>query len=179
MENNNVLKFCKVRDVKSPVRGTSVAAGIDFFIPSGIDSATWSAKTAITGSYPLTTFDDNGNISTITLDPGQSVMIPSGIKMKIPHGFAMVMMNKSGVGAKKHLDVLAAVIDEDYEGEVHLNLVNSGTNTQTISAGDKIVQGLILPINYAVPVEVDNADVLYADSTSARGEGGFGSTGTR
>lgn len=53
-------------------------------------------------------------------------MIPSGIKMKVMPGYALVFMNKSGVGAKQQLDVLASVVDEDYEGEVHINLVNNG-----------------------------------------------------
>ena len=99
--------------------------------------------------------------------------------MKVPSGHALVFMNKSGIGAKKQLDVLACVIDEDYEGEVHINLVNSGKNVQYIEAGDKIVQGLILPINYAMPEEIGTVEELYAGSDSSRGEGGFGSTGTK
>ena len=71
------------------------------------------------------------------------------------------------------------VVDEDYEGEVHINLVNSGKNVQYIEAGDKIVQGLILPINYAMPEEIGTVEELYVGSDSYRGEGGFGSTGTK
>jgi len=173
------LKYTKIRQVKSPVRGTSVAAGIDFFVPTSIDKETFEKKCNTTNCNVYSECDDNGMITKIKLQPGESVMIPSGIKMKVPHGHALVFMNKSGVGAKKQLDVLACVIDEDYEGEVHINLVNSGKNTQYIEAGDKIVQGLILPINYAMPEEIGTVEELYANSDSSRGEGGFGSTGTK
>lgn len=172
----NTFKYCKVRSVKSPTRGTTVAAGVDFFVPDDIDVATWEEKCSTANCHPTTQFQ-NGKLATITLKPGESVMIPSGIKMKLPTGYAMVMMNKSGIGAKRHLDTLACVIDEDYEGEVHLNLVNAGSNIEQVAAGDKIVQGVILPVNYAIPECVDEAD-LFAGSTSARGTGGFGSTGT-
>lgn len=106
-----VLKYCKVREVKSPCRGTSVAGGIDFFVPTNIDVDTFAEKCNITRCHPSYTLDDNYNIKAIELQPGQSVMIPSGIKMKIPDGYALVFMNKSGVGVKKQLDVLACLVD--------------------------------------------------------------------
>jgi dUTP pyrophosphatase len=173
------LKYCKVKEVKSPVRGTSVAAGIDFFVPTNITVDEFLQKCEITKCGPEYTLSENGHIEKIVLRPGDSVMIPSGIKMKVMDGWALVFMNKSGIGAKKQLAVLACVIDQDYEGEVHINLVNTGNEIQTISAGDKIVQGVLLPMNYALPEEVENEEVLFANSESARGEGGFGSTGSR
>lgn len=173
------LKYCKVREVKSPVRGTSVAAGIDFFIPTDISVDTFAEKCRITNCHPEYNLTDDGFIKDIMIRPGESVMIPSGIKMKIMDGWALVFMNKSGIGVKKQLSVLACVIDQDYEGEAHINLVNTGNEIQTISGGDKIVQGVLLPMNYAVPEEVENEEVLFAGSTSARKQGGFGSTGSR
>lgn len=173
------LKYCKVREVKSPIRGTSVAAGIDFFIPTNIDIDTFAKKCVITNCHPEYNLSDDGFIKDIMIRPGESVMIPSGIKMKIMDGWALVFMNKSGIGVKKQLSVLACVIDQDYEGEVHINLVNTGNEIQTISAGDKIVQGVLLPMNYAIPEEVENEEILFAGSESARKDGGFGSTGTK
>lgn len=173
------LKYCKVREVKSPVRGTSVAAGIDFFVPTDISVDDFLKKCEVTGCGPGYTTNDEGHVAKIILRPGDSVMIPSGIKMRIMDGWALVFMNKSGIGAKKQLAVLACVVDQDYEGEVHINLVNAGNDIQTISAGDKIVQGVLLPMNYAIPEEVENEEVLFANSKSIRGEGGFGSTGTK
>ena len=71
------------------------------------------------------------------------------------------------------------VVDETYTGECHLHLTNTGNCDITISAGDKIVQGVLIPMNYCVPEEVENEKVLFAGTESARGCGGFGSTGTK
>lgn len=177
---SGTLRFCKVRDVKSPVRGTAVAAGVDFFVPEDLTREVMDEKFNVTGCRPYeTTYDDSGKLVKIVLTPGQSIMIPSGIKLNIPHGYALAFMNKSGIGAKKQLDRLAELVDEDYQGEVHINVINNGCSTQVICAGDKIIQGVLIPVSYAVPEEVRTVDELYADMTSARGEGGFGSTGTK
>ena len=173
------LRYTKVREVKSPVRGTTCAAGIDFFVPTNIDKATMDEKCKVTGCNPLIEYNADGHMEKINLLPGESIMIPSGIKMKVPEGHALAFMNKSSVGAKKQLDRLAELVDYDYFGEVHINLVNNGNREQTICAGDKIVQGVIIPVNFAMPEEVENEEILYKGLTSARGEGGFGSTGTR
>ena len=174
----DILRYTKIREVKSLARGTSKAAGIDFFVPTNIDEATMNAKCEITGCYPNIEYK-NGYLEKIWLKPGESIMIPSGIKMKVPEGHALAFMNKSGVGAKKQLDRLAELVDCDYEGEVHINIVNNGTIAQCICAGDKIIQGVVIPVNFAIPEEVENEEVLFENSTSERKLGGFGSTGTR
>ena len=170
------LRYCKVREVKSPVRGTLCAGGIDFFVPTDIDEMTIDAKCEITGCKPKMEFTD-GKLMKICLKPGESIMIPRGIKMKVPEGHALAFMNKSGVGAKKQLDRLAELVDCDYEGEVHINIVNNGNRDQEISAGDKIIQGVIIPVSFAMPEEVENEEILYKNSNSTRKQGGFGSTG--
>lgn len=71
------------------------------------------------------------------------------------------------------------LVDCDYEGEVNINLVNNGNKEQCINAGDKIIQGVVIPVNFVMPEEVENEDILYKGSHSKRGEGGFGSTGTK
>lgn len=145
------LKFIKVKNVKSPTRGTEQSAGIDFFVPDDFE--------------------------TVVLLPGESCFIPSGIKVSLPSGHVLIAFNKSGVAVKKGLHVGACVVDEDYQGELHLNLTNAGNQPQIIEKGDKITQFVLLPVNYAVPVEVEPKD-LYPKK-SKRGEGGFGSTGTK
>lgn len=174
--NMDKLRYCKTRDVKSPNRGTPGSAGIDFYVPFGIDEDTMNEKCDITGCFPEMTFEDN-KLMQICLKPGESVMIPSGIKMKVPDGNALAFMNKSGQAAKKQLDRLAELVDSDYEGEVHLNIVNNGNSVQYIKAGDKLIQGVILPINFAEPEEVSTVEELFANSDSLRKTGGFGSTG--
>lgn len=180
----NTMKFTKIRNVKSPCRAHSTDAGIDFFVPEDLTVETMSRTFDTTSNHLALLFAENANpadpnekIAGFRLDPGESILIPSGIKVRVPEGHALVFFNKSGVGSKKHLTTLAEVVDEHYEGEVHLNLVNAGTTTVKINAGDKIVQGLILPMNYAIPEEVGSAEELYAGMNSDRGEGGFGSSG--
>lgn len=71
------------------------------------------------------------------------------------------------------------VIDYDYEGEIHFDMHNIGLEDQTLNAGDKIIQFILTKIDPCDLVEVEDAEVLYAGTKSERGEGGFGSTGTR
>ena len=144
------MKITKVRDVKTPTRGTPSSAGLDFFIPED-----YHQKNPIW--------------------PNQSVCIPSGIKANVPEGYALVAFNKSGVALKKCLDVGACVVDEDYQGEIHLHLTNVGKEKVYLSAGDKILQFLLLPVSYDT-VEVVDESNLY-EAVTVRGDGGFGSTG--
>jgi dUTP pyrophosphatase len=147
------MKFLKFRDVKSPNRGTSSSAGIDFFVPN--------------------------DFQEITLHLNQSTLIPSGLKANIPNDHVLIAFNKSGVATKKNLQVGASVVDEDYQGEIHIHLTNVGTTPQTISAGDKIIQFLLLPIVYEGVEIVETEEELYGGIQTERGDGGFGSTGVK
>jgi len=144
------MKLSKVRDVKTPTRGTPYSAGLDFYIPED-----YYQKNPIW--------------------PNQSVCIPSGIKANVPAGYALVAFNKSGVALKKCLDVGACVVDEDYQGEIHLHLTNVGKEKVFLAPGEKILQFLLLPVCYDT-VEVVDENNLY-DAETVRGDGGFGSTG--
>ena len=147
-----MFEFVKVSDVKSPERGTSGSAGIDFFIPN----------------------DFNG----CWLDPGKSILIPSGIHVKFPKEKVLIFFNKSGIASKLGLDVMACVIDSDYEGQVHINLVNThNSNPVRLEPGMKIVQGILLDCDFSQPTESKlSLEDFYANSNSERGDGGFGST---
>ncbi len=150
---SNKLKLVRTRDVKLPYRGTSKSAGIDFYVPE--------------------------DFKTKRLSPYDDVNIPLGVKVQVPAGHALIMFNKSGVVVNKHLLVGACVIDEDYQGEIHAHLIHTGTDYVTIRPGDKIVQGLIIPINYATIEEVTSEAELWEGKETERGTGGFGSTGDR
>lgn len=147
------MKILKIRDVKTPNRGTSTSAGIDFYIPN--------------------------DQTTLTIKPGESAFIPTGIKVSIPIGHALIAFNKSGVAVKKKLLVGACVIDEDYQGEMHIDVKNVGLDDVTLEPGDKIMQFICLPVNYVDVDEVSSLDELYGAIVSERGTGGFGSTGTK
>lgn len=144
------MRVAKVRPVKTPARGTPQSAGLDFFVPEG---------------------------AQFTVQPGGSALIPSGIKVSVPRGHALVAFNKSGVATKKGLIVGACVVDEDYQGEIHLHLMNVGQEPQSISPGDKITQFVLLPVLYD-SVEVVEPSSLYEQAT-VRGDGAFGSTGAQ
>ena len=147
------FRYVRIRDVKAPTRGTSRSAGIDFYIPN---------------DYHI-----------VTIYPGQSANIPSGLKVRLPEGMALVMFNKSGRAVKDSLQVGACVIDEDYTGEVHLHVVNVGEGIVILEPGEKLVQGLILPIGFPEMVEESDEEACFRDLESERGDGGFGSTGLK
>ena len=68
------------------------------------------------------------------IDPGQSVLIPTGCKFAIPHGYMLEIKNKSGIAHKRQLLVGGCVVDSGYEGEVFVNLHNTGTETQYLDS---------------------------------------------
>ncbi len=116
-------------------------------------------------------------VKSIDLDTNEKILIPSGIHVNLPKNVFLKVENKSGVASKRGLTFLADVIDQDYEGEMHINLINVGNNTAIINAGDKIVQMIALfqPVMKEA-VEFESLEKLYENSTSERGADGFGST---
>ena len=108
--------------------------------------------------------------------PSQSVLLETGVKVEVPPGCMLQIMNKSGVATKTQLITGACVVDEGYDGEVFVNLQNIGENTQYIEPGQKIAQGVFVRIEKPQIQEISE-DNIYGAKTS-RGSGGFGSTGT-
>lgn len=145
------MRYFKCRNVKSPERGTAGSAGIDFFVPE--------------------------DFTPQAVDPGSAVNIPAGLHVLVPPGHALVMFNKSGVAVKHGLQVGACVIDEDYQGEIHIHLMNVSNKTVHIGPGMKMVQGLILEVDSRDLSEVNSLDELYGGTKTQRGDGAFGSTG--
>lgn len=162
------MDIIKIRDVKTPERGTPLSAGLDFFIPNDID---WYRDCA--GDFTAVEYTKEDKCAR--LHPGESITIPAGIVVRVPQGKALVFFNKSGVASKKRLQVGACVIDEDYQGEVHINLHNVGLATVYLQRNEKIVQGLLLNVSYDEVKECSSKTELFPE-TSERGTGGFGST---
>jgi len=117
--------------------------------------------------------------TAMVIAPGQSVLIPTGCKFAIPHGYMMEIKNKSGVAFKRHLLVGACVVDSGYEGEVFVNLHNIGNESQILEPGDKVAQAVIVPVIHARFVASDSPDIYewYPITISNRGAGSLGSTG--
>ena len=115
----------------------------------------------------------------VSIEPGQSMILGTGLKFGVPHGYMIQIMNRSGNAAKKQLMVGACVVDSGYDGEVFVNLHNIGPKPQTINPGDKIAQAVVIPVVPVRFVETSN-DNLYDWSPitiSGRGDGALGSTG--
>lgn len=106
----------------------------------------------------------------VHLQPGERQTIALGFAAEFPTDLVALVRDRSSMGAKG-IHCLAGVIDASYRGEWKVVLLNTSMETQSISAGDRIAQCLLLP--FAAP-DVEVVDIL---SDSTRGAGGFGSTG--
>jgi dUTP pyrophosphatase len=111
----------------------------------------------------------------IVLRPGSRIMAPTGLAFAVPQGFEAQVRPRSGLAAKAGVTCLntPGTIDSDYRGEVKVILINLGQEDFTIRRGDRIAQLVIAPVVQAAWTEVENLD------ETARGAGGFGSTGGR
>ena len=158
------MKITKIREVKTPTRGTECSAGLDFYVPKGF---------------------------TARLTSGTDILVPSGIRAEVPHGYALIAMNRSSVATstnamrrvgltpkantpKGTLVVGACVVDEDYQGEIYIHLINVGRNIEVIHPGMKVAQFVLTPVSYE-GVEVVDDEELFNQATE-RGKGGFGIT---
>lgn len=110
----------------------------------------------------------------LVLAPGARALVPTGITLEIPRGFEAQVRARSGLALKKGLALANGVgtIDADYRGEVGVIMVNLGAEPVTIARGERIAQLVVAPVARAVFMR---AGVLDG---SARGAGGFGSTGS-
>lgn len=109
----------------------------------------------------------------LTVRPGERAMVPTGLAMALPPGWEAQMRPRSGLAAKNGVTCLNApgTIDADYRGEVKVILINHGTENFTVCRGDRIGQIVICPVWQAIFEDVPELD------DTARGTGGFGSTG--
>jgi len=154
------LHFFKVRpDAKLPVRAHSADAGMDLFYcpdPNQDPDCFWKPE----GEYRI--------------PPGESCLVPTGLKVIVPASHMLEIKNKSGVAHKQKLIVGACVVDPGYTGEVYVNLHNIGGSTKVIKPGQKIAQAVLVPI---VICELDEINYDPSEISTERSDGGFGSTG--
>jgi len=150
-----IMDVCVIegRDVNLPKKAHFEDAGIDFFAPNDMEK--------------------------ITLKPGEDTVIQTGLRVAVPGGYALLGVNKSGVATKKKLVLGAKLIDCGYTGELGIHLINVGTKETEINPGDKIAQFVLIPIGYSAVNIITEKDYMSSYGDSARGEGGFGSTGNR
>lgn len=111
----------------------------------------------------------------ITIAPGETKLIHTGLAIAIPEGFVGLNFARSGMATKRGLAPAnkVGVIDSDYRGEVMVALYNQGSSTQTIEHGDRVAQMVFVPYYTANFILKDELN------ETVRGEGGFGSTDTK
>lgn len=142
------MKIKKVREgAKVPQRATGGSAGLD--LCACIDA-------------PL------------TLEGGETALIPTGVAIALPSAeYGAFVFPRSGIAIKHGIGLLnsVGVIDSDYRGEIMVGVINQVKESYTIEPGERIAQMVIMPVSTMPVVEVDELD------ETARGAGGFGSTG--
>ncbi|MCL1593957.1 MAG: dUTP diphosphatase [Actinomycetia bacterium] len=130
--------------------------------------------------HPLPVFAHPGDAGAdltasepVTLEPGERALVPTGLAIAIPTGFAGFVLPRSGLAVKSGITVINApgLIDSGYRGELRVGLVNLGNSAFTISSGDRIAQLVIMAVLAPEFIEVDDLDDTH------RGSDGFGSTG--
>ncbi|MGE6697118.1 dUTP diphosphatase [Hyphomonas sp. NPDC076900] len=109
----------------------------------------------------------------VVLAPGQRAMVPTGLSVAIPEGYEIQVRPRSGLAAKHGLTCLntPGTIDSDYRGEIKVILINLGAEPFTIQRGERIAQLVLAPVTRLAWSQVDQL------GETARGAGGFGSTG--
>ena len=164
----------------------------DFFPPIDQDTgihATFVPKSEILevkiinrSAHPLPRYETSGSAgmdlraqldAPITLAPLERAMIPTGLFMELPQGFEAQIRPRSGLAAKRGLSLLntPGTIDSDYRGEAVVALINLGRVAFTVEHGMRVAQLVVAPVARALVHEVAELD------ETARGGGGFGSTG--
>ncbi len=150
-----IIEYSRVRpDVRPPVRANPSDAGLDvFFCPT------------------------DPSVSAVRIEPNQSLVLPTGLRFGVPHGYMLEVKNRSSVAAKRSLIVGACVVDSGYDGEVFINLHNVGSEDQHIMAWDKIAQVVLVPVVHFRALET-SGDLYdwYPITISNRGVGALGST---
>lgn len=128
-------------------------------------------KTIGASGMDIAAFLDN----EILIKPSEKKIIPTGIKLKIPKGYEIQIRPRSGLAANNDITVLntPGTIDSDYRGEIKVILFNHGKNIFKVENGLRIAQMVLCPV-----IEAKLSEVEIIDETE-RGEGGFGSTGTK
>lgn len=175
----NIL-FNKLRKVKSPNRAYGTADAVDFFVPEYsrefLDDI--EKKNPNRNHYECS-ISPNLDSMTITIAPHGRINLPSGIRVIIGDpNTCLLAVNKSGVASKKGLVLGACLIDRDYSGEIHLNVINTGDEPVHVKTGEKLVQFMHIPVLHTTFQEVLSEDFEKLKPNSDRGSGGFGSSGS-
>ena len=111
----------------------------------------------------------------LVIAPGARVLVPTGLTIALPPGYELQVRPRSGLALKNGIILpnSPGTVDEDYRGELQVIVMNAGTEPFTVERGMRIAQAVLAPVVRVAWHEVETLD------DTARGTGGFGSTGTR
>lgn len=120
---------------------------------------------------------DLKSVQSVVLGARQRVLVPTGLRMRIPHGYEGQVRPRSGLALKHGITVLntPGTVDSDYTGEIKVVLYNTTSEAFKVEPGMRIAQLVIAPVARVEVVQVEDEDDL---GNTARGSGGFGHTGT-
>jgi dUTP pyrophosphatase len=110
----------------------------------------------------------------VHLEPGERALVATGVRIALPEGYAAFVVPRSGLAAKHGISIVNSpgTVDAGYRGEIKVSLINTDIRSAyDVAVGDRIAQLIIMPVTRAVFIPVEEL------SDSARGDGGFGSTG--
>ena len=203
------MDILKIRDVKTPSRGTAGSAGVDFYVPEYGDEFLFALFSKNRAAFyramlevlPIEDFeaavsyasgdmqsaalvylrklvktDDDGK-KYLEIPAGLDLCVPSGVKTKFDDG-AFIAFNKSGVATKQKFVMGACVIDKDYQGELHVHVINTSDYRQRVTFGGKLSQFIHVPVLFDdIADKTGASEKDFFDAVSERGAGAFGSTG--
>lgn len=156
------MKITKIREVKTPTRGTECSAGLDFYVPKGF---------------------------TARLTSGTDILVPSGIRAEVPHGYALIAMNRSSMATSTDAMRRVGLTPKHPQRNARCRSVRGGRGLsrrdlytshqcrqehRRIHPGMKVAQFVLTPVSYE-GVDVVDEEELFNQATE-RGKGGFGST---
>lgn len=148
-------------------------------IKKQIDIPTFSKKKThlpVYASFDAAGADARAGIEEeLILEPGHSMLIPTGLKVALPAGYEIQVRPRSGLALKNQITVLntPGTIDADYRGEIGIILINHGKTNFSITPGMRIAQLIVSPVIQANFISIEEHELSMTD----RGKGGFGHTG--
>lgn len=179
------MDYARVRDVK-PLERFERAAGIDFFVPVFSPEYIKAIEKKNEKQINLSVVHIDKAEQLVLLSPGAVLNLPSGIVVDLEttedalidarHGVMFVAFNKSGISTKFTLNVGAAAVDEDFQGEMHLSVMNVSNRLVKIHPNMKLLQFVQMPI-YMSPPSEKNLSELFKNGKTKRADKSYGHTG--
>lgn len=178
-ENLNKMKYTKIRQVRDLSRGTKRSAGIDFYTPEFSDAYLFDVAALNKKQLEYDEIYIDRHTRTIIIAPNAHILLPSGIKANLmsvgngtlvdTEGVALICFNRSSIAIHQQLAVAADVIDEDYQGEIHLSLTNNSKRLVKIHEDTKILQCLLMR-TFITDLKLVKNDNLFNSETERRKE---------